>query len=354
MFAGTQPDFGRMTITGKKTIYKVAETNDYSAKDKNHFKVNTDASVIAVKPFGREALSFSIADRNLSGFQNLTGLASYTDNYSGIIVTDWNYSNKPKINSKSTSFLKTNEKNFSVDISKDAKKIVFGADWNIYCTDVNGNKLWSAPVQAMASAVNISGDDKIVTAALGDGTIRWYSMADGKLLMSLFLHLDNKRRVLWSPDGYFDCSTGAEELIGWHVNQGADREALYYPASQFYEQFYTPGLGAKILAGEDYKGANKLTITDVKLPPLVKITSPTSQSTVTNQTLTVTVKVTDQGGGIDEIRLYLNDKLVETTNRGFVVVEKKGNETTKTFTITLANGENRIKATAFSTHLLMK
>jgi len=358
IFSSSKPDFGRMKIDGTNIFYNDSETNDYSAKDKTHFKINNDASEIGITPLGGKALAFSITNRNLSGFENQTGLTSYTDSYSGITLTDWYDSYSPKINYKPTSFLKTNERNKSVDISKNAKKIVFGADWFIYCTDASGTKLWEVPIQGTPFNVNISDDDKIVAAAFSDGTIRWYSMADGTLLMSLYLHPDNKRWVLWSPDGYFDCTIRADELIGWHVNQGANKEALYYPASQYYEQFYTPGLGAKILAGVDYKSFNKLTIKDMKLPPLVKIISPNSDirgfKPVNNvlqsekQIIEVTVEVTDQGGGIDEIVLFHSGKLVETTNRGYKLVVQNQSKSTKTFTITLVNGENRIRASAFN------
>lgn len=474
VFAGFKPDFGRFTAAGAKTLYKAAETNAYNAKDKTHFKINTDASQVGVTPLGGDALSFSIKDRLLQvkrnkqmdslwnlgwelyekeeydkaieinkealtikpneGFyvsiafnlglsylakglinqadewyqkaiqinkqnseivqnkkldeamqdindfmqkkgemadaKKIVALLSEnkiksitidpmvsTDAYAGITVTDWNDSYSPKINSKSTHFLKTNERNHCVDISKDAKKIVFGTGWNIYCTDAAGTKLWTAPVQGEAFAVNISGDDKTVVAA-GDGTIRWYSMADGSLLLSLYLHPDNKRWLLWSPQGYFDCSPGAEELIGWHVNQGADKEALYFPASKFYEQFYVPNLGARVLAGEKITQTT-VKIQDFKLPPFVKITSPNAATAgfkwinnmlqAEQQNISITVEVTDQGGGIDEILLYLNDKLVETTNRGFKAVVQTNDKRTRSFNIQLSNGINTIKATAFST-----
>ena len=93
----------------------------------------------------------------------------------------------------------------------------------------------------------------------------------------------------------------------------------------------------------------EISISEIKFPPKVKITSPVNNSKITTEQLTVTVDVTDQGGGIDEILLYHNGKLVETTNRAFKPVEQKDAKSGKTFTITLANGENKIKATAFNT-----
>lgn len=372
---------------------------------------------------------FDVANRlltNPAGFGNPQGLEQYTDKHAGIRITDWLNTRNPKINSKATNFLRTRETNRSVDISKDGKKIVFGAEWTIYCTDESGKKLWEAPVQGMAGAVNISANNKTVAGAIGNGTIQWYSMENefeikitgiaknsiadkyglkvgdiilkvnnidiknlevfrenikeqkqynfeilrggekkiievnktrnsfgfaysyykNHLLMTLYLHPDNKRWILYSPQGYFDCSPGAEELIGWHVNQVPDKEAKFYPMSRFYDKYYTPNLGERILAGE--KISSDVSMSNFKLPPLVKITSPKNNPQVNKKELTVEVNVTDQGGGIDEVRLYVNDKLVQTTQRGFKTIEKLREQNTKTFDISLIKGENIIKATAFN------
>lgn len=116
--------------------------------------------------------------------------------------------------------------------------------------------------------------------------------------------------------------------------------------SRFYDKYYTPNLGERILAGE--KISSDVSMNNFKLPPLVKITSPKNNSQVNKKELTVEVNVTDQGGGIDEVRLYVNDKLVQTTQRGFKTIEKPREQNTKTFDISLIKGENIIKATAFN------
>ncbi|MEI8080180.1 MAG: caspase family protein, partial [bacterium] len=311
---------------------------------------------IGLTPFGAKPLTFSIQNRKLSLAEFPDG-SSPVDSFHGITISDWTALKNPKINSKTVSFLQGNERTLSVDISSDVKKIVFGCDFNIYCTDVKGNKVWTALGQSAANSVNISDNNKVVMAGMGDGTLRWYNMTDGSLLFSLFIHPDNKRWVLWTPKGYFDCAQGADDLIGWHVNQGPDKEAMYYPASQFFEKFYTPNLGSRILSGEEITGSD-VNMASFKLPPLVKITSPNSNvrgfkpvsSMIQSElgTIDITVDVTDQGGGVDEILLYNNGKLVKTTNKGFKTDEKRGSKTTKTFTINLLSGENRISATAFN------
>jgi hypothetical protein len=80
----------------------------------------------------------------------------------------------------------------------------------------------------MARAVNISRDGQYVIGAINDGTVRWYRMQDGKEVLALFFHADKKRWIMWIPEGYFDASPGAAELIGYHLNQGKDRAGLLY------------------------------------------------------------------------------------------------------------------------------
>jgi len=170
--------------------------------------------------------------------------------------------------------------------------------------------------------------------------------AESRLLLTLYSHPDGKRWLLYTPDGYFDCSPGAEDLAGWHINRGQDQAALFYPLSRFYEQYYTPNLGARVLGGEQI--GTKENINNFKLPPLVEITSPERETKMDNKRVSVRVKVTDQGGGIDEIRLYLNGKLLEASQRGFAPVGENKAVKIRTFDISLSTGENRIQASAFN------
>jgi len=50
---------------------------------------------------------------------------------------------------------------------------------------------------------------------------------------------------------YYDCSPGAEELIGWHVNRGKDQAADFFPASKFRDRFFRPDVIARVLQTGD-------------------------------------------------------------------------------------------------------
>ncbi len=345
IFAGAEPDFGRFNNYGEKLFYRVADKNDYAIQDRTHFKINFSGDEIGFKTLDKPASIFSIGNRSLVRKQSQ--YPAYTDKQGNTVVDNWSVGGIAEINGNRLSFYSENERFLSTDLTSNGKKAIFGTSYNVYCTNTIGTKLWRIATEAEVWAVNISGNDKFVAATLGNGLINWYQMSDGKLLLSLFAHPDNERWVLFTPDGFFDCSPGAEELVGWHINQGLEKEAKFYPLSQFYEQYYTPNLGARILAGEEI--TTETTITEnFKLPPEVNITKPKNNSKQNDRELIVNVEITDQGGGIDETRLYHNGKLVNNIQRGFKRIENEGKIISESFTINLVNGENYIKVTALN------
>jgi hypothetical protein len=99
----------------------------------------------------------------------------------------------------------------------------------------------------VAWQVNVSANGRLLIAAYGDGTVRWYRLSDGKELLALFIHPDGQRWVAWTPQGYYDASTGGDELIGWHINHGYHRAPDFYPASQFRDRFYRPDVIQRVL-----------------------------------------------------------------------------------------------------------
>ena len=95
--------------------------------------------------------------------------------------------------------------------------------------------------------VDISADGKLIVATYADGTIRWHRLNDGAELLALFMHPDGKRWVAWTPQGYYDASAGADDLIGWQVNRGYDQAPDFFPAAQFQQRFNRRDVIARVL-----------------------------------------------------------------------------------------------------------
>jgi len=219
--------------------------------------------------------------------------------------------------------------------------------------DIAGNKVKNRYENFTIDKISYSFDSKYIFITNGKGAFKLINANTYDEIIT-FYSIEDKDWVVTTTDGRFDASqAGMKEL--YYVK---DFEII--PLENLMEGFYTPHLWKLALSGKKLEQL-KIKINDIKLPPLVKITSPTKQGDLrgvtpfgtnqlksTKKEIQITVKATDQGGGIDEILLYLNGKLIETTQRGFVKTQQINNEQTKIFTLSLANGKNIIKTTAFN------
>ena len=130
-------------------------------------------------------------------------------------------------------------------------------------------------------------------------------------LLALYA-LPDGRWVLWTPSGYYQASPGAEDLIGWHVNNGVDKAPDFFPASRFRDQFYRPDIIARILETGDEHEALRLAdqargkrtiIQDVRTlrPPVISILAPVPGEKVTERKLTLTYEAHSVTGPITNI-----------------------------------------------------
>ncbi|MGH9803428.1 MAG: caspase family protein, partial [Blastocatellia bacterium] len=206
---------------------------------------------------GKSPAQFSIANRRLDGTASNTSALKLTLT-TGLAITDWKDSYAPKLNGR-TLDLKPNEMSRSLAVAPEHSCFLLGGDFLLRLYDPNGKEIWQAAIPGTAWSVNIYDNGELAAAALGDGTIRWYRMSDGKELLAFFPHTDRQRWVLWTPSGYYDCSPGAEELIGWHANNGKDEAADFFPVSKFRSTYYQPYVISFVLKlGDEFTALQRL------------------------------------------------------------------------------------------------
>jgi WD40 repeat protein len=142
-------------------------------------------------------------------------------------------------------------------------------------------------------AVSASEDGRFLVSASDDQTIKLWNPQTGELLATLFVATDNEW-ICWTPQGYYEASAGGEKYIGWHINQGVDKAAKYYPVSVFRKRFHQPELVKRTIAVGSFQQAlqelnaeseekiEETAVTEV-LPPSVQWTSPKDPITKTSQ-----------------------------------------------------------------------
>lgn len=228
-------------------VEKIAPITDYRDAD---LQLNRTASVLRFMDNDSIPRRFDLnrqAYYPQNGTDNLSAAKTTTSAYT---ITDWNNQLTPKLNHEPLK-LESGEISRSLAISADDGHFLLGTEWQLYYFDQQGHPQWQVATPAVAWAVNLSTDGRFAVAAFGDGTIRWYNSQDGTEQLAFFPHADGQRWVLWTPEGFYAASPGGEELIGYHLNQGDDKEGLFIRAQQLGKRFYRPDLISQRLNGNE-------------------------------------------------------------------------------------------------------
>ena len=142
------------------------------------------------------------------------------------------------------------ESTAALSIRHDRNGFILGTSFALRVYDTAGaekSPVSPKSVPAEVWGVDLTPDDRILVAAIGDGTIRWYRANDLTELLALFVDVRDRRWIAWTPSGYYMASAGAEDLIGWHFNRGWAQEAAFYPAAQFRDRFARPDIVQLVL-----------------------------------------------------------------------------------------------------------
>ena len=315
LFTTNIPSFGMFSKDDRLVLYKDSETS-FLGGNPEGLLVSRDSSIIklGLERKGKSQVMFSVTGRQLdfadpgknSSPEQLFPPISFTDRFN---ITDWHNSPSPKINRRPLQ-LGPGEMSFSRAIAPDGKSFVIATSSNIRCYRGDRQR-WQVRVP-MARAVNISRDGQYVIGAINDGTVRWYRIKDGQEVLALFFHADKKRWIMWIPEGYFDTSPGAADLIGYHLNQGKDKEGLFITLNNMFDVFYRPDIVQAKFRGEDISKLIKITAQEAlrNPPPNAKFTIIPPESD--RKKVRVCYRITTGGGGIGEVRLFHNGKLIKS------------------------------------------
>jgi WD40 repeat protein len=138
-----------------------------------------------------------------------------------------------------------------------------------------------------------------------DAAVRIYDTKTGEEAASLIGFEDGEWLVITSEGYYSSSEKGAQYLT---VKMG-DKD---YTVERFYDVFYRPDIVAAKLRGEDVKDFITLTMQDAIKSPPPSVEFTTLPSDTDKPRVKVCYQAKSTGGGIGELRLFHNGKLIES------------------------------------------
>jgi len=360
---GDSASLVRLDVQGFPAWESVAGILAFSwTGDRRQFSVDRQANTIRMN-FAKENPAGEVQHR-----QVLWNLATLQFNQSpsqfdlqpprqradGLAITDWVENQHPKLNGQALR-LQDHEISRSLAINSSGDSFVLGTEWFLRLYDKDGASLWQKPVPVPnAWAVTISGDDRWVVAALGDGTVRWYEKQTGNERLAFYLHPDEQRWIAWTPQGFYAAAPGAESLIGYHLNRGADKEAEFVGVDQLRTVFARADLVSKAL-NDEYPQLAQTALRQVGevwqilhagLPPKIEIAGGLQQS-VKGRDFELDFTLLDQGGGIGRVEYRLNSEVVSSAvGRPYAPRSPAGQQRFRR-PFSLVNGEHLIEVIAY-------
>ncbi len=260
VFATEDPGWGRIAPDGSLALAPSPAVADLRGSRNGALAISADGATVFFNAGGAEQ-KFDAQARTLAPAGAIPAAVSPAA-VSGLNIRNWQDTDAPSLNGAPLR-LDQEEYSRSLAILPGAQAFLLGTDTRLILYDHTGKRLGAAPVAAAAWAVTVSADGKIAVAALLDGTLRWFGIGnDGTLTprATLFAAADRTRWVLFTPDGFFDESDlGGQNLVGFHVNLGADQQPEWVSFGEGFRLFHAPDIVRAALAGNPAPAQKALT-----------------------------------------------------------------------------------------------
>lgn len=146
--------------------------------------------------------------------------------------------------------------------------------------------------------------ERIISSSY-DGTTRLWQVDRGAELLR-FVSFRDGQWIAITPEGYFAASAHGQDYL--NLRDGDE----VYGIDQFYDVFYRPDIVQARLDGEDISSLIALTVNDTLVDKPPKIAFTALPSRIATHNIHLCYRVTSAGGGIGDVRVFHNGKLVHS------------------------------------------
>jgi WD40 repeat protein len=198
------------------------------------------------------------------------------------------------------------------------------------------------------ASLQLRSDSEYLFSCSVDGVVKRWDLQTMKEQYT-YIQIARNEWLAKNPAGYFDGSAKALKLVNYV--SGMDVVAV----GSLFEKYYTPGLIKRITDGEKFDETGQNINEMIKATPGVDITLYDSKKRAIDTqsdsiyrwktpVMPITVNFSDEGEGIDEVRVYNNGKLIFNESLSSAPVFRGGTKTSREYEIKLTDGTNKISA----------